>query len=89
MPAFSDDLLIFADGTIDEAYVASAAARCASSRYGVDATPGDVAYYVEILSGRALILRTRRLRELGLPADPTVSIQAYGRPKEGVRRSAF
>lgn len=89
MPLFSDDLLIKADGTVDEAYGALAAARCAKSRYGVDCAPGDVAYYVEILSGRALILRTRRLRELGLPADPTVSIAAYGRPVEGVRRSAF
>lgn len=85
---FSDNLLIKADGTVDEAYVAAAAARCAASRYG-DATPGDVAYYVEILSGRALILRTRRLRELGLPADPTVSVAAYGRPVEGVRMSRF
>jgi hypothetical protein len=89
MPLFSDDLLIKADGTIDEAYVASAAALCAKSRYGFEASPGDVAYYVEILSGRALILRTRRLRELGLPADPTVSITAFGPVREGVRRSAF
>lgn len=88
-PAFSDDLLIHADGTIDDAYVADAAARCAKSRYGVEASPGDVAYYVEVLNGRALILRTRRLRELGLPADPTVSIEAYGKQRDGVRMSAF
>jgi hypothetical protein len=89
MPAFSDNLLIEPDGTIDEAYLARAAEACAGSHYGVDCTPGDVAYYLEIISGRALILRTRRLRELGLPADPTVSIAAYGRPVEGVRMSRF
>lgn len=89
MPPFSDDLLIKADGTIDEAYVARAAESCAASRYGVEASPGDIAYFAEVLSGRALILRTRRRRELGLPADPTVSIAAFGPAREGVRRSAF
>jgi hypothetical protein len=89
MPAFRDDLLITADGTIDHAYVAFAAARCAKSRYGVDCSKADVAFYIEDLTGRALIMRARKLRELGLAGDPTVSIEAFGPVREGVRRSAF
>jgi hypothetical protein len=89
MPAFDDNLLIHPDGSIDEAYLFAAAHRVARQRYGTDCTRADVAFYLEDLTGRALIMRARKLRELGLPADPVVSIEAYGRPVEGVRRSAF
>jgi hypothetical protein len=89
MPAFRDELLIRDDASINETYLFAAAHRVARQRYGADRTKADVAYYIEVLTGRALIMRARKLRELGLPADPTVSIAAYGKPVEGVRRSAF
>lgn len=89
MPAFSDNLLIKADGTIDEAYLQAAAVSLARSRYGVDCTDGDIACRAEMLRARAIIMRARKLRELGLPADPVFSIAAYGNVPDGVRRSAF
>lgn len=89
MPAFSDDHMVHPDGSTNEAYLFAAAHRIARQRYGADCSKADVAYYIEDLTGRALIMRTRKLRELGLPADPTVSIEAYGKPRTGVRMSAF
>lgn len=89
MPAFSDALLIHPDGTTNESYLFAAAHRVARQRYGADCTKADVAYYIEDLTGRALIMRARKLRELGLAADPVVSIAPYGRQRTGVRMSAF
>lgn len=89
MPAFSDDLLIHPDGSINESYLFAAAHRVARQRYGADCTAGDIAFYIEDLTGRALIMRARKLRELGLAGDPTVSVAAFGPVREGVRRSAF
>jgi hypothetical protein len=89
MPAFLDNLLIHPDGAINEAYLFAAAHRVARQRYGKGCTLADVAFYIEDLSGRALIMRARKLRELGLAGDPTVSVSPFGRQVEGVRMSAF
>lgn len=89
MPAFSDTLLIHPDGAINEAYLFAAAHRVARQRYGADCSIADVAYYIENLTGRALIMRGRKLRELGLAGDPVVSVSPYGRQRTGVRMSAY
>jgi hypothetical protein len=89
MPAFNQNLLIRPDASIDDAYVARAARRVARQKYGADCTEADVAAYGESLGVHAFIMRTRKLRELGMPADPVVSVAAYGPVGDGVRRSAF
>jgi hypothetical protein len=58
-PIFNNDLLIDGNGSIDHAFIQVSARARANSRYGVDCTERDVAYWAEKLTGMAEMLAAK------------------------------
>jgi hypothetical protein len=90
---FDNSLLICsATGEVDPVYLAQSAEFLAREHAGTAEAdlPYYLEYYAEKLSGRAQIMRNRRRRELGLPDDQIyTTVTPFGKPQDGVRRSAF
>lgn len=87
---FNNDLLIRADGSIDLEFIAGAAEARAFARYGAGTTASDIEFCRERCVNVAEGLRIRFRQSRGLPDDTAyVTVSAFGRQKDGVRRSAF
>jgi hypothetical protein len=89
-PAFKNDLLIRADGSIDWDFIAVAAKARAEARYGAETTASDIEFCRERCISTAEILQARYRQERGLSDETAyVAVTPFGRQSEGVRRSAF